>query len=59
MIENPKFLYEGSLSSEDDMALDASKKGNNFDFGGFKDGFLGSSSEDEKEDIKPPPPPPP
>jgi len=56
MIENPKFLYEGSLSSEDDMQLDSSKPGLNFDFnlGGFKDEFLGSSSEEEEVVPEPP-----
>jgi len=47
MIENPQFLYEGSLSSEDEE-LDPNKR-NNFDFNlaGFKDEFLGSSSDEE------------
>lgn len=51
MIENPQFLYEGSLSSEDEV-LDPSKR-NNFDFnlGGFKDEFLGSSSEEEDNSL--------
>ena len=53
MIENPKFLYEGSLSSEDEEVLDPSKR-NNFDFNlaGYKDEFLGSSSDEEEEKLQ-------
>lgn len=49
MIENPQFLYEGSLSSEDEV-LDVNQR-NNFDFNldGFKDEFLGSSDEEQEE----------